>query len=149
MLLRKEAIPGTERLFDAQPITRMKRVRCSLDLKQQPPSFSPKTSIIDQQTFPLVNNAEPQPFAISSYPGEWKKYTYAIFIHVTAAAKSNYSIAGDASDCLTRCYLRFNRVFQERPPFSVFSNYMTLCVVQVFAKCCMDLRNSLSGLFYG
>ena len=68
------------------------------------------------------------------------KYIYAIFIHVAAAADSNYSIAGDVSDCLRKCYLRFNRVFQECPPFSVLSDYMTLCVVHVFAECCMDLR---------
>ena len=54
-----------------------------------------------------------KPFAISSCREKGKKITYAIFIHVTAAADSNYSIAGDVSDLSTRCYLRFNRVFQE------------------------------------
>ena len=78
----------------------MKRVRCSLDLKQQPPSFLPKTSTTDQQTCSLIKNAEPQSLLLYQAAGRKENFTYAIFIHVTAAADSNYSIAGDVSDFL-------------------------------------------------
>ena len=40
---------------------------------------------------------------------------YAIFIHVTAAADSNYSIAGDVSDCLRNAIYASIECFKSVP----------------------------------
>lgn len=71
--------------FDAQPITSMKRVLDSPDLKQQPPSF-PHTWSTSQQRHLLHENTKPQSYEIELL---WDEDSHAILIRVAAPADSN------------------------------------------------------------